>query len=364
MNARSNITGERFSRTDTNICKGGGIILMLVHHLFYTSPTLCEQYEVVNFYLPMSFTMLIGELGKVCVSVFVFLTGFGITRSYMTAEVLDHKAIRINTSKRFARLEANFVFVYIIALVGALISGNIADKYTVENIFGEKIFYSLIDMFGFQSLFGTPTLNATWWYMTIALLYILIMPILFSLHRKYGGIVWILCTLLPYVFKIDTLSFFRYLSALSLGIYCSYNNVLEKIKSLKINGAAKLLLYLVMIGGLSLIRLQFGYYNLTETLLAVLLICFSCEFISKIGIINKAFNFLGVHSMNIFLIHTFVFQQYLSDQIYSLKYASLILIVTLLLSCIASFTIEELKDFMRFRVLVKKVCDRIENTID
>lgn len=52
---------------DTAILKGIAICAMLVHHLFYENP----EYGAVVWHCAL--------LGKVCVAIFLFLSGFGLT---------------------------------------------------------------------------------------------------------------------------------------------------------------------------------------------------------------------------------------------------------------------------------------------
>jgi len=75
------------SLNETNAVKGIAIIAMLLHHLFYTHP---EFGFVVH---------QIGLIGKVCVAMFLFLSGYGLTIQFS-------KLLNINTlnggGKRFA----------------------------------------------------------------------------------------------------------------------------------------------------------------------------------------------------------------------------------------------------------------------
>ena len=68
-----------FSRTDTKIIKGLAIVLMLMHHLW------CFPERIAGGALKYLFTIngtssliLFGSFGKICVSIFFFVGGYGI----------------------------------------------------------------------------------------------------------------------------------------------------------------------------------------------------------------------------------------------------------------------------------------------
>jgi len=62
-----NSVNFHISLNDTSAVKGLAIIAMLLHHLFYTHS---EYGEAVQ---------QIGLVGKVCVAMFLFLSGYGLT---------------------------------------------------------------------------------------------------------------------------------------------------------------------------------------------------------------------------------------------------------------------------------------------
>lgn len=63
------------TKSNTLVLKGVGIILMLLHHLFYIQEGL---YDDVHLYGNHYLVQEIGIFGKLCVSLFVFLSGYGL----------------------------------------------------------------------------------------------------------------------------------------------------------------------------------------------------------------------------------------------------------------------------------------------
>lgn len=73
-----------FTKEDTKIIKGIAIILMLIHHLWGFPDRIIggELKHILNID-GKSIISLIGAYGKICVSIFFFLGGYGI---YMNAK--------------------------------------------------------------------------------------------------------------------------------------------------------------------------------------------------------------------------------------------------------------------------------------
>ena len=62
------------SKQDTSVMKGIAIIAMLCHHVYTCQPEWVEAYPFV--------LTIIGVLGKVCVAMFLFCTGYGLAVQY------------------------------------------------------------------------------------------------------------------------------------------------------------------------------------------------------------------------------------------------------------------------------------------
>ena len=60
---------------DTNIIKGIALILLLIHHLFYIDNGLYDDITIAG----RGIVQTIGLWSKICVAIFVFLSGYGLT---------------------------------------------------------------------------------------------------------------------------------------------------------------------------------------------------------------------------------------------------------------------------------------------
>ena len=137
---------------------------------------------------------------------------------------------------------------------------------------------------------------------------------------------------------------FRYLLAYTLGMYFAQHDLLARIKEkfMKQNVAGKLLSLIVSLIGL-----------------AVIIKCRQNAWIviSYIYILNgkwivKGLGFLGKHSMNIFLIHSFYRDVFFHEFTYSFYYAWLDYIVLMAISLVTSIVLEWFKKLIRYEKFI------------
>ena len=71
----------KFSKDETSKIKGLAILLMFVHH-FYFDADFYSEFNLSFYPFTESFSHRLALAMKICVSLFVFLTGYGMTMSY------------------------------------------------------------------------------------------------------------------------------------------------------------------------------------------------------------------------------------------------------------------------------------------
>ena len=72
------------SKNETVKIKGFAILLMMWHHLFG-----CGTFLVLesNTWLGSDFDYIIGRSGKICIALFVVLSGYGLYKSYIAKNI-------------------------------------------------------------------------------------------------------------------------------------------------------------------------------------------------------------------------------------------------------------------------------------
>ena len=344
----------KFDIKMTNMVKCIAIIFMLMHHLFDCFEAVCTYYGVYSLWIPYEYVLLMSKVGKVCVATYVFLTAYGMTESFNNNAVsMNRKEIEIFSFNRYVKLEMNFLFVYIISIITSFLR-----EQTIFEVYGidkdiRGFLYMVFDMLGLSSYFGTPSLNETWWYMSLAILLVFIMPLLIMLYKKIGKNLLIIGAFVTYLGMTKSMLLCGYALCTILGILFAEEHIFEKIydislvKRKKINSLIKFLVCIVLFGVFSLIRgMLVDYWYWTEMIAPILLCVGVMECYTIIPIIEKPIGFIGKHSMNIFLIHTLIFEYYFMDFIYGFKHWGVVLLALLSTSLIGSIIIE----------LIKKIC--------
>ena len=355
-----------FTKNHTQITKGIAVILLYIHHLFYNYPD-WQDYNV-NFY-PFSLNNIftLAHLCKVCVGLFAFLSAYGITVSTNNAisgpgSDAD-KIIRKQTVRRYINLLIGFWPIFILAQLFILLSGQGLGTYFIDGKATASLAF-LIDFLGLATAFNTPTINVTWWYMSFAFILILLMPIL---QRWYAKDKVILVIIAVFIFRLSIIPLgiiSPFFFTVVLGIWCANENVLLKIQRY---GADKLpvkilkpcIAFFVIIG-LFYTRMKLpaladiwdGLISLTITYL-----CF--DGLSKIPVISSALSFLGKHSMNMFLTHTFIYYYFFENFIYSFNHFLLIFLSLVCITLALSVVIEMLKEISRYNYITQKLANHI-----
>lgn len=113
-----------FDKRQTNIAKGVGLLLLLWHHLFYNTPEKYSLFISLFIYKSIPIESFIADFCKVCVAIFLILSGYGLTKSYEkynSAFVGKENGIKhilkrdtIYIKNRWLQLMSNYWFVFII----------------------------------------------------------------------------------------------------------------------------------------------------------------------------------------------------------------------------------------------------------
>lgn len=101
-------------------------------------------------------------------------------------------------------------------------------------------------------------------------------------------------------------------------------------------------------------------FEIKDGVIPFIVICFCYEFMNPIKYLNTALGFIGKHSMNIFLIHTFIRATYFRKFIYSFKYPPVIIIVLLAISLMVSMIVELMKKYLGYNKMTDKIREKVD----
>lgn len=358
-----------FDKNDSLVLKGIAILMMLFHHCF-RDVSLYQSYTVSFFPFPEHIIVHLAYVSKICVSLFAFISGYGLLLSCRKKSV---SATRW-TAVRYIRTFSGYWFVWVIsAIVCQLINHRTQLVLFKEGIW-RGLLYSVIDFSGTASLFATPTINGTWWYMSAAAVFILLVPLVNRCRKNLWLVLFAAVALLRVltgkngdgVFPGNN-SIFAFLTPFLLGCIFAEYTLFDRWlavgtgvwwkKALKAVG----LLGLLVVCYLMYLKIPVAkFWELHYGIVPLVLIVFCAEFILPIPGLRTVLRFFGKHAMNIYLVHTFIRAYYLNDFTYSLRHFIPIVAVLFAISLGISLLLELLKKAIRYPKLIDKLCDTIE----
>ncbi len=360
---------REFSKNNAAALKGIAIIMMLLHHLF-RSEDLFKDYEISFYPFKEIFIIDMSNFFKICVSIFVFITGIGLSKSLENLSRkngLGKKQVFGWTTDRIIKTLSGYWVIVILSFVIC----QIIDKRVQTVFFEDGIPYGIVQIIiefsGLRRLIGTASFNAAWWYMSLAVLFIASVPVFTKLFKKFGYI-----PVLFSVFAIPRIigweyvnsSYISFLSPLLLGIIFAEKNLMVKIANMKLHKNIYVSKVLKLVSETALVVLAYTvYHQLPQKLfweirygvIPVLLICWLYEFFIDLPILKQILAFLGEHSLNIFLVHEFIRSYYLKHYIYSFDHFGLVAVMLLASSLLVSVVVELFKKLIRYDKVIFKL---------
>lgn len=338
----------QISKNDTDIMKGIAFCAMLIHHLFLNF----REQSLIAFKLAL--------VCKACVAIFVFLSGYGLSVQFekvLELAPMDNiKQSLIFVARRLAKFYLNYWVIFILFVpLGVFAFGR-----TPEIAYGsDNIAWNLLtDILGVR---GMGSYNVTWWFNQLIICLYLLFPFLYlaTKTRLIGAAFLVLFFIWPKeIFRpveVVCSPLSTYLVVFFLGIYLAryrvfVNTMLNKINPVITEAVSIILLLLVCYcRNHPVIN---GFWGVTvDPFICVFLASTVTSFSRALQSKMKRWNvlgFLGKHSMNMYLTHTFVVGYFLHQFIYGLKNPLLIFFVSLMITLMISVFIETLKNKLCF----------------
>jgi peptidoglycan/LPS O-acetylase OafA/YrhL len=225
-------------------------------------------------------------------------------------------------------------------------------------IIGEKLIFIkfLANMSGLQFLLSYSGYCGAWWYITLAILFYIIYPVIRVLMKKYNHLfmifsfVLLLSNYIP-INLLNIKNILPWIVHFILGVYLSHNNIFESIYIFMKKGERAKYVKFVLLSILLLVLLynrQFIGQNINgiriDAFLGLLIILVNYLYLSKIIILKKAMIILGKYSLDIFLVHMFLTHYFTNEFTYSLKFPIIMFVYVLVVSLGISIVLKILKD--------------------
>lgn len=337
------------SKADTTTIKGIAILLMLWHHLFLNT----IAYGILTHSLAVVF--------KVCVALFLFVSGYGLTKQYSQLEKPYFK----NTIKFLLRRYVNFFLPYWFYFVLVVLVGNLAgfafqDAYPTSRNMLKCI---LLDFFGQM---GYNSYLKPWWFNKMIIQLYLVFPLLFLIIRNkflsWVGLALIIVMQL-YAKSIPGNVFF----VVEGGLPSFYLGMLSaRCRVIPESNDRKWRLLLLFAGLLVCIGLTVLHVKVVKDPYVAVLLRASmafCVIVAYKSIGDKhisVLEFVGKYATIMYLIHM-LFIKLIPGVIYGVKYSVLIFVV-LVAICLATAmlidALEKLSRYDRLHVGIVKQIDK------
>lgn len=348
---------KQFTKDHTAIVKGVAVLLLLSYHLF-GNEFVNMNMEVNHAPLSRDAFLQLANFGQVCVAVFVFMTAFGISTGLFAQNDITAKDAYSQTTKRFFTLMLNYFLLY--ASVNLLWWYKF-DYTSVYGIGKQGLLNVFFDATGLFNFFDAPTLNTTWWYMGLAYPIIFLVPFL-AISTKKVGYPIIIISFMAILFVEMDYGIERYLLCMVFGVCAAYGKWLDRLLNIRCPRLLQWLIGLVGFAACILVRqnkeVQNNYLYIVDAAIAFFLVCFAGILLSQVPVLKQILRFIGKHSMNIYLVHTFFYLLLWQKYIYAFRYAWLILPVLLGVCLLYSIVLEIVKKLLNraFQFFMNHIC--------
>ena len=312
---------DKFTADDTKVIKGVAIVLMLMHHLWSFSDRIAGG-ELKSFitYSGVPLVEFLGDFGKICVSLFFFLGGYGI--------YVSSKKKEIDVIAKVKALFVQYWKVFLIFIPIAFIFFRNQPYYCDDiEIFTAYNHFNLTEFI--QNFLGLGhSYNREWWFLRSYVIAILTFPLLKKVCDKYSSTTNIFLVILfsilvtnffPAIGKLEVLGYLNnnllygtffcqtapFIASFWMGMVFAKDDLIVKLKN-QINNNVKLnfIVDLIIIAVVVYLR-QKELGNTLDIIYIPFFIIAALDLLEKIPCIKKILYNFGKQSTNMWLTHTF-----------------------------------------------------------
>lgn len=310
-----------FTKYDTSIAKGIAILLLLFHHCF-SSPRSYRGMTVSFVPFTEGQVNTLALVARVCVAVFAFISAYGMTESYRRIDPLfrlTRGQWSSSVIRRILIIESSYLFVFVV--VHLLYAFTTAGGAYVQTYGSGKssILFFLIDALGLAELLGTSTILPTFWYISLAYVIVLLVPILIGVYQRWGCVVLLGLGICLRVFFPPSqvghaVCFSDYAFCICCGIVASNTNFIARFcRRANSHGVwCNALVHLgvvACIGVLAVCRLctrDTTVQAIWEGLMAFAILILAKGLFGRLPVICNILVFLGGYATDVFLFHDFL----------------------------------------------------------
>lgn len=325
------------SKNKSNVLKFIAVVLMILFHTFAFSERI-EGYSYISLLSinNVPFEFYISKIGQICVSIFIFLSGYGMYIKYG-----NQKKVYRNIFEKLFRFYLNYCTVFLIFIPLGIIMG----KYSFN------LKYLLLNFIGIKSSY-----NGEWWFVRLYVMLLILYPIFKYIVNKFNvyfvlifsfiiNILGFIITKISIILSSDSIIIeliaillggqFLFLFGMCIAKYSFFNKMKMKLKFNKNKYILFSFILIILIQLLINVRI---IGKISELILVPILCFFIANGISN----NNKLSELGKYSTNMWLTHSFFIYYLFPNITFRFKYSILILLWVIIISFICSYLVSKL----------------------
>ncbi|CAN1209221.1 Acyltransferase 3 domain-containing protein [Tumidithrix helvetica PCC 7403] len=341
-----------FTKNQTDTAKGVAICLMFAHHLYAFKDRLLNGNSFIPLVPFFKVEDYIGTFGNVCVSMFLFLSGYGLFLGYRRSQktILRYSFVKIKDFYLTYWLYfLVFVPIGIIFFKQVRLWGSNQLRYSAEPITFLKNFL------GWES-----TYNGEWWFVRMFIVtLVLLFPIYTKLTEK-NIILTLLVSLFLFSFSIKIspeidpykqLGFVIWQPSFALGLICAKSKFFSSRFIRNLDEYGWIFVFPCLLICL-ILRIKYQGIEATYDFLVVPFFIYLSIRAVEILCLSPLFMYLGKSSFPLWLVHSFFCYYYFQDIIYFPKWSPLIFVFLMVMSMLSVLVVEYLRShFLHFKSL-------------
>ena len=344
------------SKQDTTVMKGIAILAMLFHHMYGAPPPDVVPYNGVLEW--------IGILGKVCVAMFLFCSGYGLAAQYKPT-----KSILSDVMFVLRRLTKFYINYWVIFIIFVPISVFLFNR-PLAAAYGEHVNIVKRFIFDLLAIQGMNSYCITWWFNQLIIILYLSFPLLCRAIRIKPWIAVLLSMTLMHIasqlpYNPADVSTWQFPFVLGIVWNCYEKKGVCVQEWLEHHKSIAIILSLCMLVCVIVLRMypiipHWSGIRMDGFLSCAIALC-TITIIRNQKCTTAVLAFFGKHSMNIYMTHTFLNWYWCKEWLHSsewLRGGANLFILTVL--CIAiSISIEFLKKKIGINKLTKYITDKL-----
>lgn len=355
--------GMAFNHRQTNISKGVALLLLIWHHLFFNRPDMYSRFSSMGIFQGVPIECWIASFSKVCVAIFLLLSGYGMYISYKKEQeaIFCWRAIRRDfyfIKRHLLKQMFNYWFIFII-----FVPIGIFFNRKISNIYENNILFGVLDFLGLSNIFSTPSANNSWWFVSLIIILYILFPLLARVIEWFPEWVFMFSLSILLIPNLTSLpivgEYLVWLPPFLFGMILAKYSLLERIRN-KIQSILKgLMLSLTLILFFAVMRIllnKLGMHTaIFDSFFSFSIVLFSYLVLSRVPFISNGLELLGKYSGDIYMFHIFITEYFFREQIYGFRYPALIFIMTVIICIIIALLLSRLKKVTRYNVLINNV---------